>query len=202
MNTRTFLPFTIALFLGGCSSGSAGMHDQARPRESAASRVVGAGSAGGGDQAHAPPADAARRFQAFLEASRIGNPAPVPDSLIACDPEWAAEQNVALAAYKVVGITGRGDSLTATAQVTTVAEEQKQTNEADGYVLRQRVGSRVLHWTLVRNPATGKYGVCNYSVEGVDFLRASPSAHVTRWIPAGASWTTVRALADSVAGHR
>jgi hypothetical protein len=169
------------------------------PVANAANEEHAEGERGGdvqqGQDAHA---DAHRRFSAFLDASRASSPSPVPDSLIACDPEWAASRNLVLAEYKILGIAGTRDTLLAAAEVVTVAEESQDPHRADAYVLRQRVGVDTLHWVMVRRSPAGPFGICNYSTEGVDFLGASPGAAATSRVPEGASWNTILALADSI----
>ena len=97
-----------------------------------------------------------------------------------------------LADYRVLPFEMRGDTLVRRAEVVTVAEQDidRRTNR---FVARQRIRRDVLEWDLIPVDAN-RWAVCNglrFGYRGADSL--------TTWRPAGTSYETARALADSIA---
>jgi hypothetical protein len=153
-----------------------------------------------------PPADqrarvpqAEAQLAAFLERALETSPKQDFESLMACIPDGQTDRYVALAHYRVLGSTQRQDTVDATAEVVTVAEEVSDPHSASGYVTTVRIRRDTLHWVMTRH-ANDKWGVCGYPREGIGFGHYGTD-RTTRWIPPGFSWARVRQLADSVARH-
>jgi len=87
----------------------------------------------------------------------------------------------------------RGDTIVGRAEVVTVAEQDLDRRATDRFVARERVRTDVLEWDVLSVDAD-HWVVCNglrFGYRGVDSL--------TTWRPEGASYTTARRLADSIA---
>jgi len=148
----------------------------------------------------APPDDARTRsaqqaLQAFLDASRESTQdRAAVDSLVACgDDGQSFFPTTLLAGYTLLPFELRGDTIVGRAEVVTVAEQDLDRRATDRFVARERVRTDVLEWDVLSVDAD-HWVVCNglrFGYRGVDSL--------TTWRPEGASYTTARRLADSIA---
>jgi len=136
-------------------------------------------------------------FEAFLNESRVTNENHVPDSLFTCDVPGMTDRRIGLASSEVLSVDLRGDSALASAWVVSVADETESGEVADLNVATIDVRTDTLQWRLTRNPQTGRWGVCGYSLEGVDFMWGGRNVRRT-WRPQGASLERARAMADSI----
>jgi hypothetical protein len=141
------------------------------------------------------------RLSAFLRGSLETSPPTETNLLMACVPDGQTDRYVTLARYRVLSSASRGDSVDASAEAVTVAEEVGDPHAASKYVATVRVRVDTLHWVMVRDSATGKWGVCGYPKEGVGFGHYGDEQD-TRWEPPTASWARVRQLAESMQVHR
>jgi hypothetical protein len=146
-----------------------------------------------------PQAEA--RLAAFLETSLETSPPTETDVLMACVPDGQTDRYATLARYQVLNSTLRGDSVDASAEVVTVAEEVGDPHAANKYVTTVRTRVDTLHWLMTRDSAAGKWGVCGYPKEGLGFGHYGDDRN-TRWEPRTASWARVRQLAESLHAHR
>lgn len=149
------------------------------------------------EQARVPEAEA--RLGEFLEASLESDTERDPDVLMACVPDGMTDRTLALARYKVLESSRLKDTVYAAAEVTTVAEETQDPKVYAGYLVTLHVRTDTLHWRMTRDSASGKWGVCGYSVEGYGFGRYGADS-LTKWSPPGASVQRMRALVDSLRG--
>jgi len=145
---------------------------------------------------------AEQRLAAYLEASLewgSGLPKGAADSLMVCVPEGMVEPLYALAKYRVISSTARGDTVEAKAAVVTVARQDGDRHKDGRYLAEIQIRQDTLHWALVKN-AHGSWTVCGISKEGFDFGHYGEDTSTT-WTSPGGSWLAVRALADSVHRH-
>ena len=130
----------------------------------------------------------------FLQASRETTlNSTAADTLSACgDNGQSYFPTTVLAAYTLLPFESRGDTIVGRADVVSVAEQDIDRRMANRFIARQRVRHDVLEWDVIRVDDT-HWAVCNglrFGYRGVDSL--------TTWRPDGASYATVRALADSI----
>lgn len=144
---------------------------------------------------HVPEAEA--RLAAFLKGSLETSPATETNLLMACVPDGQTDRYVTLARYRVLNSASRGDSVDASAEVVTVAEEVGDPHAASKFVTTVRIRVDTLHWVMARDSADGKWGVCGYPKEGVGFGHYGDERN-TRWTPQNESWARVRQLAESL----
>lgn len=152
------------------------------------------------------PADSAQTLRAhatlgaYLDASREGSSTRAAlDTLAGCQSAEGGgfSPTSMLAAYELVDAEMRGDTLVGRAVVTTVAEVDGDRRRAGHFVASQRVRSDTLEWDVLPG-ADGRWVVCN----GLQFGFAAPDS-LTTWRPAGASYASAHALAESIAAmHR
>jgi hypothetical protein len=143
--------------------------------------------------------EAETRLGQFLEASLESDTERDPDVVMACVPDGMTDRTLVLARYKVLESSRLKDTVYAAAEVTTVAEETKDPQLYAGYLVTLHVRTDTLHWRMTRDSASGKWGVCGYSVEGYGFGRYGTDS-LTKWSPPGASVQRMRALVDSLRG--
>ena len=180
---RTIVFATLTGLLAACGSRSAAQADNAGSSQVHASRNS------------SPNNDARNALVAFLEASRESTPKSVLpfDSLVTCQIGDGMYQPIQLlATYHVLSTAGVGDTVTVSARVTTVAEEDGSPTRASRFVAIQRIKTETQEWRVART-RSGKWRVCFGPQFG-----AYGSDGVTTWQPAGASYTSARKLADSV----
>lgn len=137
-------------------------------------------------------------LRAFLDASRETTPDPASlDTLTACgDGGHSYFPSTLLAGYTLLPFESRGDTIVGRAEVVTVAELDIDRRSGRGFIGRERVRSDVLEWDIFRDD-DGHLVVCNglrFGARGADTL--------TTWRPEGASYASVRHLADSIAAVR
>jgi hypothetical protein len=120
---------------------------------------------------------------------------------MACVPDGQTDRYATLARYQVLNSALRGDSVDASAEVVTVAEEVGDPHAASKYVTTVRTRVDTLHWVMTRDSTSGKWGVCGYPKEGLGFGHYGDDRN-TRWEPRTASWAQVRQLAESLHVHR
>jgi hypothetical protein len=141
--------------------------------------------------------DAEARLAAFLESALEFNARQDFESLMACVPDGQTDRYAALARYRVLGSSQRGDTVNTSAEIVTVAEETGDPHVAGGYVTTVRTRTDTLHWAMKADSSSGKWGVCGYSREGLSFGHYG-SDRDTRWTPRGFSWARVKQIAESV----
>ena len=146
--------------------------------------------------------EAEARMAALLDASVItylDSTHVTPDSLFSCAIESASDPHKALAWSRVLGSDTRSDTVEVAAEIITVGRLSQRVE--GGYVMGVRVESDTLHWPMVRDSITGRWGACGFPREGYVFMRmiAGPD---TRWDPPGASWAAIAAASDSVRAAR
>ncbi len=134
----------------------------------------------------------------FLQASRESTlNATAVDTLSACgDSGQSYFPTTVLAAYTLLPFESRGDTIVGRAEVVSVAEQDIDRRTPNHFVARQRVRNDVLEWDVIRVD-DAHWAVCNglrFGYRGVDSL--------TTWRPDGASYTSMHALADSIAKSR
>lgn len=135
----------------------------------------------------------------FLDASREGS--PTRDSLAAltnCGDQSGESYfpTTILAGYSVLPSDIRGDTVIGHASVVTVAEQDVDRRNS-GFSARQRIREDVLEWDVIPTEDGQHWVVCNgirFGYFGADSL--------TTWRPDGASYTTARALVDSIVKAR
>jgi hypothetical protein len=142
--------------------------------------------------------DAEQRLSLFLEGSRSGS-ALSPDSLWSCRPDGMTDRYLTLARSRVLNSSRRGDTVTAHAEVTTVAEEVEDPKVAYRYVTIVRTRTDTMEWKMTRD-STGRWGVCDYPLQGVGFSHHGDDARTT-WDPPGYTWARVKRVADSISGR-
>ncbi len=131
----------------------------------------------------------------YLNASLEASPnADALDSLTLCGDDLVVSYfpTTVLATWMIEGFEMRGDTVVVRASVTTVAE-QDVNRRGGGFVARQRIQTDALEWDVYRND-DNRWVVCNglsFGYKGADSL--------TVWRPDGASYESVKALADSFA---
>lgn len=145
---------------------------------------------------HADAAVIRHKIDEYLKAAVITNSDTIPPELFSCDPEWATEQSLALATYRVLEPVIHGDTAVAAAEVISVATIDQSPNEAGRYVVRIQVRIDTLHWLMTHASPGAPWGVCGWSREGYSFARGTDTTVV--WLSPGGSWQAVRTLADSV----
>ena len=141
---------------------------------------------------------AERTLRQFLSASRESSPDRAAlDTLTACgDAGNAYFPSTVLAAFTLLPFEAHGDTVVGRAEVITVAEQDIDRRVAQRFVARERVRTDVLEWDIIPTDEGG-WVVCNglrFGYVGADSL--------TTWRPDGASYSTARKLADSIAAVR
>jgi hypothetical protein len=132
----------------------------------------------------------------YLTSSRIARTEHVADTLFSCDVVGLAERSLGLAWAQVLDVNVTGDSAKASAEVVSVAEQRESLLDPNMNTVTMGLRVDTLHWRLTKDTA-GRWGVCGYSSEGVDFMWGGLDVRRT-WEPAGASLEAAKALADSV----
>ena len=131
----------------------------------------------------------------FLDASREGYSSShaVADSLRGCQMADGMYLPIEmLATFHVIDSQRLGDTLSARAEVVTVAEEDGDPHRPSLFVATQRVKYDTARYKVI--PANnGRWVLC----EGPQFGSWGSDA-TTKWQPAGASYATARKLADSL----
>ena len=138
-------------------------------------------------------------FRKFLDASREGS--ATHDNLAeltVCGDESGTMYfpTTLLAGYSLLPFDTHGDTVVARASVVTVAEQDID-RRSSRFTARQRVREDILEWDVIPAEQPGEWVVCNglrFGYLGADSL--------TTWRPDGASYTTARALVDSIAQAR
>jgi hypothetical protein len=98
-----------------------------------------------------------------------------------------------LADFEVVRVDVRGDSATAVAVVTTVADQSDRTGR---WVAARKIRTDTAHWHMVREPAgSGVWRVCGDANEGFSMIMTGPDMI---WRPLGASRKRAFADVDSI----
>ncbi|HEV7848615.1 MAG TPA: hypothetical protein VGO88_04745 [Mycetocola sp.] len=137
---------------------------------------------------------AEQRLAMFLDRSRLTNELS-SDSLWSCWPDGMTETYLALADARVLGSAQHGDTVTAEAEVVSVAYEVPAPKGRYITTVHTRVDT--MHWKMTRDSSNGLWGVCDYSLEGWGFGHYGNDAHTT-WEPAGYTWARVERMADSI----
>lgn len=181
-----------------CVPGACGHRRDARATPTKGALVAPMGNARG-----VRVSEAEVRLAAFLKGSLEISPPTETNALMSCVPDGQTDRYLTLARYRVLGSALRGDSVDAAAEVVTVAEETGSPNVANRYVTRVRIRTDTLHWVMVRDSASKKWGVCGYAKEGFGFGHYGDDVN-TDWLPPSETWAHVRQLAESVytAGKR
>ena len=179
-----------------CCSAACAQPDRTVQQSSAANSVTP--SARQLDSAAIRSAEGALRE--FFDASREGSPTRDSlRSLTACDDGGDSESwfpSTLLAGYSLLPFDMRGDTVVARASVVTVAEQDVD-RRTSRFTARQRVREDVLEWDVIPSDNSAGWVVCNglrFGYIGADSL--------TTWSPTGASYTTARALVDSIVTAR
>lgn len=147
--------------------------------------------------ARVPEAEA--QLAKYLEASLETTPKSPHsfDGLWTCAPDGMVSPVFTLAKYQILSSRRHEDTVEASAVATTVAEEDGDPHIYDGRVVTKRVAEDTLHWSLIRDSASGHWIVCGISKEGFDFGHYGNEQNTT-WRPTGTSWKEIRALVDSI----
>lgn len=177
----------IAALAASCSSSAHQPGDKPSSRDSMA-------SAAAVDTSTARERRAA--LGAYLAAALYTHSGKIPDSLAACDDDFAPPKRLALAAYDVLQATG-DTGTTIPARIVSVAEFDPSEQHAEKTIATVRVRVDTLHWNVVRDTSKTRWVVCGFAKEGFDFAD-STSEHNVDWRPAGASAAAMTHLADSV----
>jgi hypothetical protein len=176
---RTTLVMQCMLLVGLCAS--------CRTPEKPQTSTQGSGAA--------DSSAAAQTLLQFLAASVATSSVTVPDSLLACNPEYAASNGLVLVNYQILGIAIAGDSAVGEAQVVSVAHDMG--DSIPGRTVRVVGVSRdTLQWRMIRG-ANGRWGVCGYAKGAIDFVQLWDDSTVI-WRPRGESMGHLRTLMDSV----
>jgi hypothetical protein len=138
--------------------------------------------------------EAEQRLAIFLDRSRLTNPLS-SDSLWSCHPDGMADTYLALANARVLGSEQHGDTVTAMAEVTSVAYEVQAPNGRFATTVDPSVDT--MHWKMTRDSTTGLWGVCDWSREVWGFGHYGDDAHTT-WKPAGYTWARIERMTDSI----
>ena len=136
------------------------------------------------------------RLAAFLEGSLETNRRDV-DSLMNCIPDDESSRYVTLARYRILGSHLRDDTVHATAEVVTVAEQIGDSNTPKQFVTTVRTKVDTLHFALTRMYPGAEWGVCGFSVEGLEFGHTG-SDQEAHWTRGTYSWSRVKQIAESV----
>lgn len=152
------------------------------------------GSSAGNEERRVP--DAERRLAAYLQAALKSDSTTDPDNFMACIPDGMTDRTLVPASYRVVASSRVQDTVYASAEITSVAEERRDPDVYYGYIAELRVRTDTLRWRMTRD-GTGGWGVCGYSVEGYGLGRYGVDS-LTRWLPAGGSLHRMNELIDSV----
>jgi hypothetical protein len=152
------------------------------------------GSSTGDEGARVP--DAERRLAAYLQAALTSDSTSDPDDFMACVPDGTTDRTLVPARYRVVASSRVRDTVYASAEITSVAEERRDPEVYYGYIAELRVRTDTLRWQMIRD-GTGGWGVCGYSLEGYGLGRYG-SDSLTRWLPREGSLHRMNELIDSV----
>src|SRR5688572_27891916 len=127
----------VAAMIAACGSRSESLRKSADSSHAQLSRAV------------SPNSEPTSALVAFLEASRAGaTTSAVPfDSLVTCQIGGGMYQPIELlATYRVLSAVGVGDTLTVSARVTTVAEEDGSPTHSNRFVAVQRIKTDTQQW--------------------------------------------------------
>jgi hypothetical protein len=112
-----------------------------------------------------------------------------------CAQEGPTDKWLAIASHRVIAVVARDDGLVVSAEVQTVASltaSSTTANVLDGVVL-DRVDT--LSWVVEQEANTKRVGICGFSREGFDLMRARSGANVS-WSPSERDWSS--AIANAV----
>jgi hypothetical protein len=140
--------------------------------------------------------DAERRLAAYLQAALKSDSTSDPDDFMACVPDGMTDRTLVLASYRVVASSRVRDTVYASAEIASVAEERRDPEVYYGYIAELRVRTDTLRWRMIRD-GTGVWGACGYSLEGYGLGRYGVDS-LTRWVPTGGSLDRMNELIDSV----
>lgn len=115
--------------------------------------------------------------------------------LFICAQEGPTDKWLAIASHRVIAVLAQDDGLAVSAQVQTVAmltASSSTANVLDGVVL-DRVDT--LSWLVKQEANTKRVGICGFSREGFDLMRARSGANVS-WSPSERDWSS--AIANAV----
>ncbi|MEO7363589.1 MAG: hypothetical protein ABI120_24875 [Gemmatimonadaceae bacterium] len=138
-------------------------------------------------------------FRHFLDASREGSATQHRlAALTACGDDAGNSYfpTTLLAGYSFLPFDMHKDTVIARASVVTVAEQDID-RRSSRFTARQRVREDLLEWDVIPADEPGKWVVCNglrFGYLGADSL--------TTWRPEGATYTSARALVDSIVRAR
>jgi hypothetical protein len=114
-----------------------------------------------------------------------------------CVPDGQTSVYLTLARYRILDARLVADTVLASSEVVTVAEEEGHPKHPSMFIAKRRVQVDTLHWKLVRVGTSERWGVCGYPAEGYGFGQYGDDAN-TEWTPRGANWRNVHRLADSI----
>jgi hypothetical protein len=181
----------IVALAASCSSSADQSSRQASNRDSTVPARPAAGNTSSAQERRAA-------LNAYLAAALYMKDGKIPDSLAACDDDYAPAKKLALAAYEV--LAGPGDTATVIpAQVMSVAQFEPSEHDAEKTIATVRIRVDTLHWSVVRDTSRVRWIVCGFSKEGFDFAD-SASTHDVEWRPIGTSGAAITRLIDSI-GH-
>lgn len=156
------------------------------------------GSANDARTGRVPEAEA--RLADFLKGAEESQVKYAYAPYVACQPQGMSDKYLAIGTFRILGSRVAGDSALVSALVTSVAEETKDPQVYDGYLATQRVRADSLHWMMTKD-SLGQWGVCGYSREGFG-VGMYGSDSTIRWTPKGASFASIRSLAESISNAR
>ena len=137
------------------------------------------------------------RLRAYLSSALVTNAQNREDTVYSCVPDYVAQSRYALARFRILGAIQQGDTIRATAEIVSVAQESDAATSRVHYVTHVGVRTDTLHWALTRASPSGSWGVCGYAAEDVDFRILGKDAQTT-WQPPGASWASIKRTARSI----
>jgi hypothetical protein len=135
-------------------------------------------------------------LDAYLAAALYLKDGKIPDSLAACDDDYAPAKRLALAAYEVLASPADTETVI-TAQIVSVAQFDPGEHDTEKTIATVRVRIDTLHWSVVRDTSRVRWVVCGFSKEGFDFAD-SASKHGVEWRPSGTSEAAITRLIDSI----
>ena len=188
--SRAWAALVLAALLAPCGGGAGD-----RPADAA-------GDASAADTSAVVQArDSAVRAQLdrYLEQMSVTGTSDVAslEAVFDCSNQQQVLPVYALARWRVLDVTVRGDSADAAVEVLTLAEQSRSPADPRRWAATLRPALDTLHYTLGRPAPTSAYKVCGLPKEGVDFGQYGADGE-TDWTPRGASWDRVRAMADSI----
>lgn len=135
-------------------------------------------------------------LNAYLAAALYTHAGKIPDSLAACDDDFAPAKRLALAAYDVLDASSDTSAMIP-ARVVSVAEFDPSDHDAAKTIATVQVRVDTLHWNVVRDTSKTRWVVCGFAKEGFDFADSN-SEHNVDWRPVGASAASMNRLLDSI----